>query len=240
MQPEVARLLRQHHERTALLQHPFFRAASSSRVNTEQAAVFLGQWWHPLHYFPVFLSRTIAVLPYQPMQTAVSKILFQELGEGDAARAHERLFVSTMTDVGFDEPDLTQAPPFEETRRLVEGYAAAPDHPLSALGFLYATETADLVMVSGLGDCVRAATGATRLPWVDIHVVQEPDHVDCATDTLEPSFAPNEVSALIDHAARMWRLWIDFFDRLHAELGFAGGQHATAIPTSSDRIEVRH
>ena len=36
------------------------------------------------------------------------------------------------------------------------------------IGFIYATEVADLAMVSAIGTAVRSATGATGLSWVEL------------------------------------------------------------------------
>src|ERR1044072_5889849 len=58
----------------------------------EQAVVIVGQWFHPLHYFPVFLSRLISVTPNVAAQTYISRILWEELGGGDPRRAHERIY----------------------------------------------------------------------------------------------------------------------------------------------------
>lgn len=206
--------LEQNPLRKALIHHPFFKEVKSSDLDREKVGVFLGQWWHPLHYFPNFLSRTIDQVPMLEMKTAIAKILYQELGEGSPARAHERIYVSTMTDVGFDEPTVAAAPPFEETRRLVQRYHEASGERLSALGFVYGTEVADLAMVSGIGNAVRRVTGAQDLPWVDIHVLQEPDHVEQVNEAIEPDFTAEEVDRIVAHAEEMWSLWIAFFDRL--------------------------
>jgi len=96
--------------RKELIHHPFFKEVRTSDLTREQVGAFLGQWWHPLHYFPNFLSRTIDQVPVLEMKTAISKILYQELGEGDPARVHERMYISTMEAGGFE------APPFAETR----------------------------------------------------------------------------------------------------------------------------
>ncbi len=228
----------------ALLSHPFFRRireASPGDVNASDAAkpaltradtaVFLGQWWHPLHYFPVFLSKTIAVLPRQETKTAVSKILYQELGEGDPLRAHERVYVDTMRAAGFAEDLVTGAPPFPETRQLIEGYAQAAEQPMSALGFLYGTEVADLTMVSGIGEAVRRTTGAVELPWVDIHVMQEPEHVVRANEAVTVPFAPDQLDEIVKSAEVMWKLWVGFFNRLHAELAHRPARGLQTAPS---------
>ena len=206
--------LEQNPLRKALVHHPFFKEVKSFDLTREKVGVFLGQWWHPLHYFPHFLSRTIDQVPMLEMKTAISKILYQELGEGSPERAHERIYVSTMTDAGFDEATVAQAPPFEETRRLVQRYREASGDRLGALGFVYGTEVADLAMVSGIGNAVRRVTGAKDLPWVDIHVLQEPDHVEQVNEAIEPDFTGEEVNEIVARAEEMWSLWIAFFDRL--------------------------
>lgn len=197
-----------------LVAHPFYGRVATEALTRGQVGTFLGQWWHPLHYFPVFLSRLIAVSPRPEVKTAISKILFQELGEGDARRAHEVIYVRTMTPLGFDAAQLSGAAPLPATARLIAGYAEASGDFLSGLGFLYGTEVADLAMVSALGTAVRRATGAQSLEWVDIHVEQEPEHVARANDTVACDFSEAQERAVLAGAQSMWRHWIGFFDEL--------------------------
>lgn len=210
--------LSEHPLRKELIHHPFLKEIRTGAPITKEAVgTMLGQWWYPLNYFPTFLSRSISVLPDRDMQTALSKILYQELGEGRPANSHGALFITTMQDVGFPEEVTTQAPAFPETRKLVELYEETSHNPLRALGAVYGTEVADLAMVSGVGQAVRAVTGAKELPWVDIHVLQEPQHVEQASEALEPNFSAEEESEIQRAAEDMWRHWIAFFDRLQAE-----------------------
>lgn len=201
-----------------LLNHPFFKQISTVDLTKEKVSVFLGQWWHPLHYFPTFLSRTIAVAPTLEMKTAISKILFQELGEGNPVRAHEKIYIKTMTDAGFPKATITDAGPFEATRQLVNGYEQASRDYLRGLGFLYGTEVADLAMVTGLGEAVRRVTGKQKLPWIDIHVAQEPEHVEKVNEVTAPVFSKDEEDRILTSAEEMWSLWIAFFSKL--EEGF--------------------
>jgi len=200
--------------RKKLIHHPFFKDVKTSALTRDDVGVFLGQWWHPLHYFPNFLSRTIDQVPMLEMKTAISKILYQELGEGDPERAHERIYIATMSDAGFARATVSEARPFEETRRLVQRYREASAERLSALGFVYGTEVADLAMVAGIGNAVRRVSGLQDLPWVDIHIQQEPDHVEQVNEAIEPDFTPEEVDRIVASAEEMWSLWIGFFDRL--------------------------
>lgn len=200
--------------RKELIHHPFFKEVRTSELTRDKVGIFLGQWWHPLHYFPNFLSRTIDAVPALEMKTAVSKILYQELGEGDPARAHERIYITTMEEAGFDRATVAEAAPLEETRHLVQRYQEASADRLSALGFVYGTEVADLAMVAGIGNAVRRVSGLQDLAWVDIHIQQEPDHVEEANAALDAGLTEDEVNRIVASAEEMWTLWIAFFDRL--------------------------
>ena len=187
-------------------------------LSPEQVVIILGQWFHPLHYFPTFLSRLISVTPELETQTYVSRILWEELGEGDPRRAHEKVYIKTISDGGFTEEAVAGAPPFNATRRLVEGYEEASSSCLPGLGFLYGTEVVDLPMVATVGELMRRCTGKQNLPWVNIHVSQEPGHVASANKTLEPAFTAEEQREIIKQAEQMWTLWIDFFRNIRSEI----------------------
>ncbi len=204
--------------RKQMIHHPFLKEVrNGAQVSRDTVATLLGQWWYPLNYFPTFLSRSISVLPNQDMQTALSKILYQELGEGVPSQSHGKLFITTMADAGFPEEVTTQAPAFEETRRLMDLYEEASYHPLKALGAVYGTEVIDLAMVSGVGQAIRSATGPRELPWVDIHILQEPDHVEQASEAADAGFTAEEEAQITHYAEEMWRRWSGFFDRVYQE-----------------------
>ena len=192
--------------------------AECGTLAPEQVVVILGQWFHPLHYFPTFLSRLISVSPELQTQTYVSRILWEELGEGDPRRAHERVYIETISDGGFAKEQVAGTPPLTATRRLVEGYEEASSSCLPGLGFLYGTEVVDLPMVATVGELMRRCTGKQNLPWVNIHVSQEPGHVSSATETLKPAFSQEEQREIVKQAEQMWTLWIDFFRNIRNEI----------------------
>ncbi|MFY0528781.1 TenA family transcriptional regulator [Archangium gephyra] len=220
MSQSITRELLENSLRNDLVKHPFFEAVKKEPLSKEQVAIFLSQWWHPLHYFPTFLSRLISVTPKLEDKTAISKILWQELGEGDVERAHERIYISTMVDVGFAREQFVDVEPFPATAKLIERYAVASGEALQGLGFLYGTEVADYPMVSGIGRAVKRVTGVKELPWVTIHALQEPEHVRSANATLKSGKAEKKGKATEDSAAvvrgaeEMWTLWIAFFSAL--------------------------
>ncbi|MBU8899452.1 iron-containing redox enzyme family protein [Corallococcus sp. H22C18031201] len=200
--------------REQLIKHRFFEVVDEKTFSVEQAELVLGQWWHPLHYFPTFLGRLIAVCPNLEMKTAVTHILNQEVGEGDVERAHERFFIQTMTDAGMARAAVSEANMTPATQRLLDGYARSTDNYLTGLGFLYGTEVADLTMVAKLGKLVRRTTGLKSLPWVDIHVKQEPDHVQTAGQTVGLTYTDAEMATIVKGAEEMWQLWVGFFEEL--------------------------
>jgi hypothetical protein len=187
-------------------------------LSREQVVVILGQWFHPLHYFPTFLSRLISVMPDLNAQTFISRILWQELGEGNPQRAHEKIYIETILDGGFKEHQVAHAPPFGATTELVEGYKRASQDVWAGLGFLYGTEVVDLPMVSTIGELMRRSTGKRNLPWVNIHVTQEPDHIASSVQTLNPSFTKDEQQRITESAEDMWTLWIDFFKSIRKQI----------------------
>jgi pyrroloquinoline quinone (PQQ) biosynthesis protein C len=191
---------------------------SCGTLSREQIAVILGQWFHPLHYFPTFLSRLISVTPNIETQTFISRILWEELGEGDPQRAHEKIYKQTMSDGGFSLSEIAEAPPFTATQELIAGYETSSTSYLAGLGFMYGTEVVDLPMVSTIGELMRRSTGQRDLPWVNIHVVQEPGHVESSDETLKPSFTADEQRQIVENAERMWRLWINFFKSIGKEI----------------------
>ncbi len=204
--------------RRQLIEHAFFSRVRSAAMTTDQVAIFIGQWWHPLHYFPTFLARSVAALPDIASKSFITTILNQEAGEGNPHRAHETIYVDSMERAGFSKAQASEMAPFPETAELVAGYERASGERLSSLGFIFATEVADLAMVSGIGTAVERATGATELEWVNIHVQQEPEHVEQADQSMLPTFSASEESLVMDSAEEMWRLWIAFFDRLEREV----------------------
>lgn len=187
-------------------------------LSREEVLIILGQWFHPLHYFPNFLSRLISVSRDLETQTYVSRILWEELGEGDPRRAHEKVYIETISDGGFAKEQVAGAPPLSATSKLVEGYEQASTNCLSGLGFLYGTEVVDLPMVATIGELMRRCTGKQDLPWVNIHVSQEPGHVDSAVETLKAVHTEDEQREIFKHAEQMWTLWIDFFKNIRSEI----------------------
>ncbi|PQJ44594.1 hypothetical protein BTO01_29155 [Vibrio jasicida] len=212
---DIVEHLKKRESRQALINHSLVSKMRKDDLSLEQVGVVLGQWFHPLHYFPSFVSRFIGITPSMPVKTLMSKIVWQELGEGDIKRAHETLYIDTMSEAGFSNQTVAHTPAFASTARLVREYEEkSVDNHLASLGYVYATEAADLAMVSSIGSAVRRATGMKRLPWVDIHVAQEPDHTDCVDGAVAADLTSEEIEQVIAAADAMFGFWCDFFTEI--------------------------
>ena len=207
--------------RMEFIDSAFFGALTTADLTRDQVVVILGQWWHPLHYFPTFLARCVSVLPDIESKSAVTRILNQETGNGQVARAHEIIYADSMELAGFDRAVVTGSTPFEEAAELVAGYERASAERCSALGYIYATEVTDLLMVSSIGTAVERAASVTDNEWVAIHIAQEPDHVAEAGKTMLEGFAPKEEDRIVEAADEMWLLWTRFFQRLETKTGIS-------------------
>src|SRR6201995_2806931 len=131
---DTSTLLTMNPEKRRLVGYLHDLKQSCGTLSREQVLLILGQWFHPLHYFPTFLARLISVSPEIKTQTFISRILWEELGEGDPRRAHEKVYIETISDGGFAQEQVAGATPLAATRRLVEGYEKASTDCLSGLG----------------------------------------------------------------------------------------------------------
>ncbi|HKV41788.1 MAG TPA: iron-containing redox enzyme family protein [Blastocatellia bacterium] len=204
--------------RTVLIRELEDLTGRGTNLSHADVGMILGQWYHPLHYFPIFLSRLVSLAPTIEMQAIISKILWQELGQGDPELAHEKVYIDTMVTAGFDLQSVAHAAPSDATANLIRGYENACSSYLPGLGFLYGTEVADLAMVSTVGGLVRNCTDKRELPWVDIHIQQEPDHVASSSRTLLPAFSAQEQQQIVSKAQELWGLWAAFFAELKLHL----------------------
>src|SRR3954462_5867534 len=138
---EPLRDLLRHPLRLAVMEHPLFTRMESG-PDRALATFTCHQYQLPVGFFPTFLARTIAITRGPAHQTALSAILWQELGEGEPKRAHARLFEDAMKAAGLV---VSSALPITSaTRKLMASYEASADDPVRSIAFLFATESVDL------------------------------------------------------------------------------------------------
>ena len=59
------------------------------------------------------------------------------------------------------------------------------------------------------------------MPWFDIHVSQEPGHVEQASNALYGAVSPPDQAEVLRHADTTWNLWSDFFSAIDVRLDAA-------------------
>jgi len=203
-----------HESRDYVVNHPFLKRLRNESFSIDQVSILISQYWYPMNYFTVFLPQALAVSPTIPIKTFISKILWQELGEGDDTLAHETLYIKTMLEAGM----VIQSPPLPATERLIDGYRESTKTAAKSIAWLYGTETIDLLVVSSIGAAVRKASEKKELPWVDIHVKQEPDHVNSVRNVMNLPFSEEEQDIILEEAQRMWLAWSDFYNDIEEQM----------------------
>lgn len=219
MKKNILDILDTEDSKNSLLKHPLLLELSSKDFRFGQLEPVISQWYHPLHYFPTFLARLIAIAPTLKPKTILSKILWQELGEGNPERAHEFIFFKTMSSVGFSERKILDAHMLPSTFNLIEKFRKSTEESyLKALGVVFGTEAADLVMVSSIGRAIKKLTNQRTLEWVDIHICQEPDHTDSVESALTEEFNDEEKEIVIKAAKEIWGAWVQFFNGIDMQV----------------------
>ncbi|MBA0882483.1 iron-containing redox enzyme family protein [Flavobacterium undicola] len=217
---EIQKELKADPKRLELVSHQFLKKMKGGQLTRDEVSMVVGQWYYPLENFPFFLSKSISNIKNTSIQSFISDILHEELGCGNPNDSHLELYISTCVDVGLDEKQIANSPAFDATNELIKGYKAAAEGFNSSLGFLYATEVADLVMVSSIGLAISKISGKQMedLPWVDIHVKQEPNHVKNVDNVLDIKFEKERVDEILRTAREMWNLWINFFTEIDLQI----------------------
>lgn len=217
---EIQKILKSDSQRQSLVSHPVLKKMKEKHLTKNQVSTIVGQYYYPIENFCFFLSASISHMKNTSIQTFISDILHEELGCGNPEESHLDLYISTCIDSGIDKEVIVDSPIFKSTKNLVEGYKKSVKKQNSALGFLYATEVADLVMVSSIGTAIANLCNKTikDLPWVDIHVQQEPNHVNKVDSSLNLEFSEEEFEEILFSARSMWNLWIEFFNELEQKM----------------------
>ncbi len=177
------------------------------------------QYWYPISWFPSFLGNAVGAAVDLPTQNSIAHILWQEVGQGRAEDSHTQIFVDTFAMAGISPDAIVDQPMTPATERLMELYRTSTATRAGAVGSLLATEAIDLTIVEGLGAGLRQHVAAQQeLPWVDIHVEQEPSHTEqsesAATETIDLA----ESERIEEAAISMWNAWASFFTEVPAAI----------------------
>ncbi|NQZ06409.1 MAG: iron-containing redox enzyme family protein [Algicola sp.] len=189
-----------------ITEHKLMKYLATDDLTQEQVEFALGQYWYPIHFFPDFLAHVITKSDKLEVKTFVSKVLYQELGEGSLKKSHEVLFTKVLP--GFDVSSMAQNEPTQQLMSLFEQSCKSYE---TGVGFFYATEALDLTIVTGLSVAIKNLRGKSQLPWETIHLVQEPDHTDCVDSIFFNHLNKLEQDRVIEATHDAWIAWDKFF-----------------------------
>jgi len=195
-------------------QHPLFKYGATGPLTSEQLKIVFSQYLQPLHYFPDFLSHLIALLPSIDQKTYISRILYQELGEGDPSNAHEVAYFKCLEDLNLAKTKILEHELYIETSDLMNMYKSASTDLEKSLGVLFATEVADLAIITGLYQLIKRNFGKELPLWVRLHIQQEPDHVKSSMETLCVRSPHTSQQKVLEFAEECSQKWYNFFDSI--------------------------
>lgn len=189
------------------------------KLTQDELGIVFGQYWHLLTYFPDFLAHLITSLPRLEDKSKIARVLSEECGNGDLKEAHEGAYFEAMKMLGISEESVRKSVPLPATQKMMNAYYACADEPMKGLGFFISTEFADLWIVSNLGRLMlNALPKRQKVKWIDLHVTQEPGHVDDATACLNWINDSKKLGSIVMNAHECSNLWDSFFIGLHNEI----------------------
>jgi pyrroloquinoline quinone (PQQ) biosynthesis protein C len=210
---EIEALMAQKLDRK-IIYHPLLSRVRAKNVKYNDVQMILEQYWHPIKFFPKFLATAVAQSNFIDTQTQISKILYQELGEGNSKRAHPEVYLESMALAGFNTQSIQKSETLSGTRDLMAGFKNSLLSEYSSYGFIYGTELIDLALVSGIGQAVRDVSGIRMNEWIDVHVEQEPDHVASASIAVTSNVGATHHEEILNSVTQSLALWTGFLDHL--------------------------
>src|SRR5262249_17173140 len=142
-QPDHGDYFRQICKEHPLWGHELIKRCRSGRLTLTEVRTLGAQMYKFSREFSRYLAKALAVCQHEEARVVIAENLWEELGEGDAKRAHPVLFRRFTRAIGIDDARLEQIPAEPETKALIDTYLSFPDKygVLGALGAIcYASE----------------------------------------------------------------------------------------------------
>lgn len=195
----------------AVRNHPVLESFKKP-VDRSLLVAAASQYWYPISEFPTFLGNAVGAVGDLETQNLIASILWEEVGQGRAEDSHTQIFVDTFEMAGVNPADIVDCAQTSATEHLMNVYRSSTATRAGAIGALLATEAIDLCIVEGLGTGLRQhVPGDGPLPWVDIHVEQEPGHTENSESAASDALDLAEAERIEAAAIQMWEAWADFF-----------------------------
>lgn len=175
----------------ALWAHPFVQGCRAGRITPAHVRALGGQMYKFCREFTRFLAAAMAHCPDEATLGVLGHNLWEELGEGDPARAHPALFRRFTRALGLSDAELAAIPAEPETQALIDTYLGLGRQfgLVGALGAIcYASEGIVGALYGhirkGLFQAIQFPEGS--LEFFDVHVLVDDGHADQIESVLLP------------------------------------------------------
>jgi pyrroloquinoline-quinone synthase len=122
-----------------LLRHPFYVAWSAGELTRTDLREYAAEYYHHVAAFPTYLSSLHSLLPCGALRRTVLRNLCDEEIDGIA---HSELWLDFAEGIGADRDAVKQRTPILAVQELICTFRTLMELPASALGALYAYESA--------------------------------------------------------------------------------------------------
>jgi pyrroloquinoline-quinone synthase len=185
---EPYRQIASHHP---LWRHPFVERCRAGELTLEQVRVLACQMYKFCHSFPRYLATALTLCTDEDTRMVIAENLWDELGEGDPARAHAALLRRFTRSLDITDAQLDEVPTLPETAALIDTYLGlAARHGLAGiLGALcFASEGIVAALYTTLQDGVlrSGAVDAQALEFFTVHIHVDGGHADKLEAVLLP------------------------------------------------------
>lgn len=195
----------------------FFAHIAKHGLSAGTLRAFIHDYYYWISSFPAILGAAIANDVDPATRYALTQILHSELGSGDPERMHFRLFANLASGLGVRCERVSTEVVRPETKALVHGMKELYGGPdiCAALGAQYALERQAFPMITHLARGFKhpSSLRATDYTYIDIHLVEEPEHlsqmndclVRCVRTSRDVASARGGAVACLDLIASFWR-----------------------------------
>ncbi len=217
-------VLRDTVENHPLLAHPFFTLAVGEGLDGDVVRAWALQDRHVAYAFPRIIARIISSLAVEDTAGVRARMpmvqnLWEEVGEGDAARAHSTLMDALLLSIGVP-PDELLAPKLASTAEFLSyQMALADDDPIAALAvFCYANEYLALREYPPIQTAARRAFPEVDVRFFEANWEADGRHTELAEETVQLLAHESDVPHLAAAVRRALDIRIRLYDDLMARV----------------------
>jgi pyrroloquinoline quinone (PQQ) biosynthesis protein C len=216
---------------------PFFAAWEPGRVTKLVAGSFLLTFNNLVGSFPPIIAFATSRLG-EAARVVLAKNLFEECGEGDAARTHHAIYRNFLRGAGLSA-DATPMDEHTERWKTFQWNYISVSRPAELVGFIAAGEVLAHPALSRIFEPMQALYPDTDIEYFTTHLAQEVQHVnELATLIAAECDDAESFDRMIhgfDQGLLNWDYWFRAMARVHLERSGAQGSGSPGF--QSDEVK---